>query len=152
MIPDPLHPALVHIPLALAMLMPLIAVLLLVAQYKKLFPPMTWLVVVVLQGILAVSALTAARTGEDEEDRVATVVEAQFIDEHEVRANWFVRACFLNLLIAAAGLLDKKLGLVGRYGYLAVSLGILALGLNVGHTGGQLIYEHGGASVYVTPK
>ena len=70
MLPDPLHPAVVHMPIALAILAPALALLAAVLISRKLVPPRTWLALVVLQGLLVGSAWLALETGEEQEERV----------------------------------------------------------------------------------
>ena len=52
MLPDPLHPAVVHFPIALAALVPLLAVLAIVAIRRRFLPPHSWWLVVLLQALL----------------------------------------------------------------------------------------------------
>ena len=49
MLPDPLHPAVVHLPIALAILLPGLALLGAWAIRSKLVPPRTWVALLLLQ-------------------------------------------------------------------------------------------------------
>jgi hypothetical protein len=60
--PDPLHPAVVHLPIALAVLMPLLAAAWIAAIAKGFLPARAWLAVVVLQVLLGASAWLAVET------------------------------------------------------------------------------------------
>jgi hypothetical protein len=148
-IPDPLHPAVVHLPLALAGLMPLVALGCALAIRTGFVPARAWLAVVLLQALLAGSAWFATETGEDQEERVERVVDERFIEEHEEGAEWLLRLAVAGLVISAAGLLPGRLGGAGRLAAIAATAVVLAAALRVGHTGGQLVYEHGAASAYV---
>jgi hypothetical protein len=53
------------------------------------------------------------------------------------------------LLLAASGLLKGKPGRAARGAATVGALLLLAAGYRVGHTGGNLVYEHGAASAYV---
>jgi uncharacterized membrane protein len=61
----PLHPKLVHLPIALAILMPMISGGLLLAWMKDLLPKRAWIVAVALQAVLVGSSVMAMRSGED---------------------------------------------------------------------------------------
>jgi hypothetical protein len=68
------HPKVVHIPMALGVLMPLIAGGLALAWWRSWLPWRAWFVAVGLQVALLVSGVVALRTGEAEEDRVERIV------------------------------------------------------------------------------
>ena len=73
-LPDPLHPAMVHLPLALAVLVPGLALLGALAIRLQLVPPRTWVAVLLLQAMLVGSGWLALETGEAQEERVEEVV------------------------------------------------------------------------------
>jgi hypothetical protein len=56
----------------------------------------------------------------------------------------------MGLLASAAGLLPRRGGAIGRVAGTAVTLAVLAAGLSVGHSGGELVYKHGAANAYLT--
>lgn len=146
--PEPLHPAVVHLPMALGLLMPLFVGAALYARRKKLIEPRVWVAVVVLQALLAGTALFAARTGEDEEERIAAVVAQEPIDAHRDSGVLLLRLATLTLIVAATGLLDGRTGSVARWLTLALALVVLVVTVRTGHQGGELVYRHGGAGVY----
>jgi hypothetical protein len=149
MLPDPLHPAVVHMPIALAILVPALALLAAVLISRKLVPPRTWLALVVLQGLLVGSAWLALETGEEQEERVEEVVAERHIEAHEETAERFQLAAVVALVVAAAGLLPGPAGGIGRGAAVLVTLAVLAAGVRVGHSGGELVYRHGAANAYV---
>src|SRR6185369_12870473 len=61
--PLPLHPIVVHLPIALAVLMPVLSAGLLAAWWRGLLPRRTWMIAVLLQGLLLVSGVVSLRTG-----------------------------------------------------------------------------------------
>jgi uncharacterized membrane protein len=147
------HPKVVHVPIALAVLMPLIAAGALLAWWRDWMSRRVWIGVVVLQAILVGSAFVALRTGEAEEDAVEKIVAEDAIHEHEEAAEWFLWASAIVLaLIAAAAVLPNArvalgLALLGTLGTLLV----FAAGYRTGHLGGELVYRHGAAKAYETP-
>ncbi len=60
------HPKVVHLPMAIAVLMPLIAGGLLLAWWRSWLPHRGWFVAIGLQAILLGSGIVALRTGEAE--------------------------------------------------------------------------------------
>ena len=148
MLPDPLHPALVHLPLALAVLTPALALLAVLAIRVGFFPARVWVVIVLLQAAMLGSGWAAQETGEAEEERVERVVAERHIEEHEEAAERFVALAAAALLLSAAGCLSGRWGRVARFATLAAGAVVLAAGLAVGHSGGELVYRHGAAVVY----
>lgn len=151
-IPDPLHPAVVHLPIALSLLMPLVALGSAVAIRRGFVPARAWLGVVLLQALLAGSAWYATETGEEQEERVERVVAERFIDEHAEAAEWLLRLAVAGLAISAAGLLPGARGGAGRLATVAVTVLVLASAVRTGHLGGELVYRHGAANAYLDPS
>lgn len=149
MIPNPVHPAVVHLPIALAVLLPGLALLTLVAVARGLLPARAWLLVVLLQAVLVGSAWLALETGEEQEERVERVVAERYIEGHEEAAERFLVLAVAVLALTATGLLRGRLGEAGRAVATAATLAVLVGGFLVGRSGGELVYEHGAASAYV---
>jgi uncharacterized membrane protein len=149
MLPDPLHPAVVHFPIALATLLPLFAALVLLAIRSGATPARSWAVIVLMQAILAGSAWLGHETGEEEEERVEKVVDEELIEEHEEAAEWVFYGSLAGLALAAGGLAPGSAGGWLRVGTLVVSLATLGAAVRTGHLGGELVYRHGAANAYV---
>lgn len=147
-LPDPLHPAIVHLPLALAALMPLAAATLAVAVWRRWLPPRSWALVMLLQAALVGGAWLAVETGENEEERVEVVVPERFLETHEERANNFLWIATAGLVITGIGLLRGSTGAFGRAVAVAAALGVLFAAIRVGESGGELVYRHGAANAY----
>ena len=144
------HPKVVHIPIALAVLMPVVSAGLLLAWHRNWLPNRSWFVAVLLQLILVASGLLALRTGEQEEERVEEVVPERAIDSHEEAAEMFVWAsgAVLLLMLGALWRAEKQEGPILAGVALAGTLLVLLLGYRTGEAGGALVYEHGAADVY----
>src|SRR5215471_7708483 len=98
----PLHPAVVHVPLGLALVMPVLLAGLLWAVYTNRLPRAAWLVGLVLQGVLLGAALVALRTGEQDEERAEVRATEAQVDAHAHAARAFTWAA--GATFAAAGL------------------------------------------------
>lgn len=146
------HPKVVHIPIALGVLMPLVASGVLLAWWRKWLPARSWVLVVALQALLLGSGIVALQTGESEEERVERVVPEQAIDEHEEAAEAFVytSGAVLGVMLLGLATSQRRTGLpfsaLGTLGTLVV----LGFGYQTGLAGGELVYRHGAASVYVS--
>jgi uncharacterized membrane protein len=149
MLPDPLHPAVVHFPVALAILAPLLALLVSVAIRARVVRARSWMVVVLAHAVLAGSAWFATETGEDQEDRVEKVVAERHIHTHEEAAERFLWLAVAAAVVSAGGVLGGSLGGIARVATLAAGVAVIAASYPVGESGGALVYEHGAASAYV---
>lgn len=140
----PLHPALVHLPLGLALVMPLLTVALLAGR-RWFGPPVVGLVAV-LQLVLVAGAVVAKETGEDAEGPAKEQgAPRAVIHEHEERAELFTVLAGLGFLAlagsTAAGTRRAAVPLLGAASVL--SLATAVQGARTGHEGGELVYEYG---------
>jgi uncharacterized membrane protein len=149
-LPDPLHPAVVHFPIALGVLAPAVVAGLVWAIHTGRLPHRAWLAAVGLQILVVASAWVAVDTGHDQHERVERVVDKAVVEEHEEAAETFAWLASATLLIAAAGLIRSRAGDIARVLTLvAACAGMLAVA-KVGHSGGELVYHYGAASAYTT--
>lgn len=145
----PLHPKLVHLPIALALLMPMVSAGLLLAWMRDLLPRRAWVVAVALQAVLVASSVAAMRSGSSEEETVERVVAESAIETHEEAAEAFTWTSGGVLLLFVAGLaLPAAAGRGAATAATAATLVVLFLGYRVGQAGGALVYQHGAASAY----
>jgi uncharacterized membrane protein len=144
------HPKVVHIPIALGMLMPLIAAALAVAWWRGWLPSRSWALAVALQAVLVGSGIVALQTGESEEERVERVVAERTIKGHEEAAEVFVGVSggILGIMLLALIAGRRKAGLPIAAAATLGTLVVLALGYRTGQAGGELVYRHNAASVY----
>jgi uncharacterized membrane protein len=149
MLPDPLHPAVVHLPITLAVLIPALAILATLLIHGGFLPSRTWGLVVLLQALLVGSGWLALETGEEEEERVEEIVAERHIETHEDAAKRFVWIAAAGLAVGALGPLNGRAGAIGRAAGTLASLAVLAAGVYVGHSGGELVYKYGAASAYL---
>jgi len=148
-IPSPLHPAIVHLPMALAVLIPVFAIGSLWAVKRGARPFRAWGIAVALFATLSLSSWAALETGKDADEKVESVVPESAIGIHEEAAEQFLTLSVIVLSIAAIGLFKGRVGGVARGAATVGALGLLVAGWNVGHSGGALVYQYGAASAYV---
>ncbi len=147
----PLHPAIVHLPLGLAFVAPVVAVILLGLALGGKLARTHVLIAVALQFILVASAVVALQTGEQAEDRAERVVNERFIEEHEHRAQAFtiVAGATLAVFLGALALANRPgSARVALAIAVAMTLGVAGFGMRAGHAGGELVYVHGAASAW----
>jgi len=147
--PYPLHPAVVHFPIVLAVALPFLALAGVLAARRPGAGRYPWGVVVALAVLLPLSAWAALETGEEQEDTVEAVVGEAPLHRHEEAAEGFLAGAVLVGALALGGLLPRKAGAVARVATVPVAVAVLALGFRVGGSGGDLVYRHGAASAYV---
>jgi formate hydrogenlyase subunit 3/multisubunit Na+/H+ antiporter MnhD subunit len=149
----PLHPKLVHLPIALAVLMPFLAGGISAAIRKEWLPTRAWVIVVVLQTLLLLAGLAAANTGESDEERVGRVVPHDAIEAHEDAANWFIAstAGVLALAVAAVSIKRPELKRVLMMATVIGTVMVMFVAQRVGELGGELVYVHNAAKAYIEP-
>ncbi len=150
MLPNPLHPAVVHFPIVLVVLLPFFVAGALWAVRRGVAPLRAWAFPVGVAVALFASSVVALRTGQAEEERVERVVTESALESHEEAAERFLVLAGVLLVVAAVGLTKGNLGVSARLLTLVGSLGLVAAGVQVGAAGGELVYTHGAASVYVS--
>ena len=148
MLPNPLHPAIVHFPIVFSVLLPLAAAAAFVAIRKGAHARWIWAIPLAFSVALAGSAWLALETGESEEDAVEAVVAESAIHEHEEAAEIFLVLSAVVAGVAAVGMAGGTLGSAARAVTIVGSLVVLGAGIQVGKLGGELVYEHGAASAY----
>ncbi len=145
MLPDPLHPAVVHFPIVLMTFLPLAALGALWALRRGVSPFRAWIVPSVMAGVLSLSAWAALQTGEAGEERAEDVVGEQVLSAHEEAAERFLAMSGIVFVIAAAGLLRGAPGRAARAVATVGTLALLVAGYQVGHSGGRVAYGTPGA-------
>ena len=149
----PLHPMVVHLPLGLALVVPLVAFGVLAYSFKREWLAPMWGIVVLLQLVMVGGAFFAMRTGEDQEQVVARIVPHEALEHHEEAAELFSYAGLAVLVLGAAALLPmnqkKRQGLGAAT--VVGSVAVAAMGLEAGEHGGELVYEYGASRAYANP-
>jgi uncharacterized membrane protein len=149
----PLHPMLVHLPLALAILIPLLASGLLIAIWRSWLPRRVWSIVAAAQLLLVGSGVLAMRTGEADEHRVEKAVPKAALERHEEAAEVFVWAGGILLVFSILPLVFRSSKTVLLSGAATVlgSFGVLGLGFQVGQAGGEIVYRHAAPAIFGVP-
>ena len=149
----PLHPAIVHFPVALAALMPLLGGAAFVAWWQNWLPGRRlWVAVIACQALLVVGNAIALRTGEGEEKRVDGVVLDVALEHHEAAAELFGATAGAVLVLAAAAFVlpgESTRRMVALLSVIAMAA-VAGLAYRTGKTGGELVYRYGAAGVYAT--
>ena len=144
------HPKVVHIPIALALLMPLVAAGVWVGWLRRWWPARTWVIALALQGALVASGVVAMQSGERDEELVESIVPEPALEAHEEAAAQFVWAGGVVALamVGALALANHPAGRVAAAVGVLGTLVVLALGYRTGQAGGALVYKHGAASAF----
>jgi len=149
MLPNPLHPAVVHFPMALAVMLPISAAIAVWAIRRGATPLKAWAIPFLFAAALTGSSWVALETGEAQEERVEDVVGRGPIHEHEEAAERFLVLSGIVMLVAAGGLVGGTIGTASRLVASLGSIAVLAAGIQVGAAGGDLVYKHGAGQAYM---
>jgi uncharacterized membrane protein len=144
----PLHPIIVHFPIAIGMIAPLLILLIWMGIHRWSWPMRTWSIVVLVNLILVVSSVAALKTGEQDEDKVESYVTKQAFEDHEElgeKLPWLFAALMVVSAIPFVIPKQKKLFMTAT---LILSSASIAPIVVVGHTGGKLVYEQGAANAH----
>jgi uncharacterized membrane protein len=143
----PWHPKLVHLPLALAFLVPALGVLLWIATARGWLPRRAWLLFVLAQLGLALGAWAASATGEEDEHLVERFVPEAALETHEEAAEAFLWGGALALGVGLLPLVAPRRR-VGPAAGAAIAAAAVVAGLAVraGEAGGALVYRYGAAA------
>jgi uncharacterized membrane protein len=150
MLPDPIHPSIVHFPIVFSVLLPLAAVGAFLLARRGAPIRTAWLGVVGGAALLAGSSWLAVETGEQQEERVEDVVGEAPLDTHQDRATIFMYLAAGTLVLTGAGLVRGKVGQAGRVAGTVAALAMLPTGILVGHSGGELVDTSGAAQAYTS--
>ena len=145
--PHARHAAFVHLPIVMCLLAPVVAIALAVTRFRHR-PTALVLVAVLLAASLGAGLASGA--GEEAYERVEdatpplTMLEHDALEEHEAlgEGGWMWPAG--AAAIAALTLVPvPRIRLVAGGLTVAACLGVAGWASLAGHTGGQLVYEHG---------
>jgi uncharacterized membrane protein len=150
-LPDPLHPIVVHFPVVLSVLLPLVALVSLYAIKGGARPVRAWGVAVAVAAALTLSAWVSVETGEQQEERVEDVVGEARLDTHAEAGQTLLYTSVGVLAVLALGLMPGDKGRVARYAGAVGTLVVAGMAFRVGMTGGDLVYKYDAASAYTTP-
>ena len=142
----PLHPAVVHLPLGLALVVPLLALGIAIAIRRGALPARSWLLVLALQAVSFAGGLLSLRTGEQEEERVEDRVAERAIERHETLAERFVWSAGGTLALGAAVLVVRSHPATTTLMAATTLAAVVTAGagLQVGHSGGMIVHGPGG--------
>jgi uncharacterized membrane protein len=151
-LPEPLHPAVVHFPLVFALVLPILAIVALWRMHDGA-PLRTWGVVVFLAVLSFGAGYLAARIGEAEEERAEEVLASEDpIHEHEEAAEMFLLVSGITAGLAILGFAPRLIGRSARLLALLGSLIAAAAIARTGFLGGELVFQHGAAAAYTAVR
>lgn len=150
----PWHPSIVHFPLALAVLTPVLgAILWWATRSDDGLAQRAFRLPFAAQVVALITAIIAQRTGDGDHHRVEEVVDRALIHAHEQAGEFFTIATGVVLAAWFASAAAKEAKVARNAAILAILLGLVAagLGLRAGHFGGELVYTHGAAEAWRAP-
>ncbi len=146
----PLHPIVVHFPIVLGALLPVLAILLWWAIKKWQWTPKVWALVSIVALVYSLSAVVAVQLGEEDEEKVEKVISEKVIEEHE-EAGELIPWLAGTLFLVSLGGFTVKYSKQAKVAMIVLSLVAVVPLINAGHTGGELVYEHGASIAHLPP-
>lgn len=146
----PLHPLVTHLPLVLAVLLPIVSGAIGYAVWKGRASGGLWVWVLAGHFVLLASAGAASLLGEADARRIQTRVEADAVEEHQDEGHRLLFGVSVAFGLALAGLVlrDPKRRHVAMAATLAAGLVCAALAVAAGRGGAVLVYERGAAAAW----
>lgn len=145
----PIHPMIVHFPMALTFILPILVLVFAYMIKTNKMNHSSWLIIIGLQLAVVATGYISLETGENEEDLVARVLDKDLIHEHEEAAEIFVGSTVIGLVLSIGVFFIRN-----EFQF-AIKLAIAIIGLiscylayQTGLLGGELVYKHGAASAY----
>lgn len=142
MLPDPLHPAVVHFPIVLMYIAPFVTAFVLWRLSRTESRSTTWLIVPVLLAAVTISGFVAKQTGEEGEELAEEIVDHDVIERHEDQGKQFVWFALATVVIAAAGFASGPVGSSLRILTLVMTIVGAVLVTRTGYSGGTMVYDH----------
>jgi uncharacterized membrane protein len=153
---DMLHPAVVHVPLGIALLLPLLCLVAVWLHFgrheESALVSRFWFAVVLALFVASAGALLSHSTGEAGEHAVEKFIPKEAIERHEDYSKIFAALIYTMTAIASLTLIVR--GRLKGAGILLVtllSLATLGAGYLTGNEGGKLVYTHKAAN-YLQPE
>ncbi len=136
----PFHPIVVHLPIAIGCLLPLLMIFNVITIQRFQWPVKTWWMIVLLQVIFLITSIVAVQTGEyDEETGRAPLVSGLSI--HEEWGEKVPIAATVMLILSFSPILIPSKSTRMMVICIFASFGVILLLIQTGHTGGKLIYS-----------
>jgi uncharacterized membrane protein len=149
LLPSPLHPLVVHFPVVLAVFLPFLALLAMIAIARGTPPRTAWGLVTVAAVLLFIGSHVAIWSGEQEEEKVEEVLDHDLIEEHEHHGERLRLMAGIAVVVFAIGMGGGGFGRIARPVGFLLSVAILIQSIPAGHSGAMLVYRHGAAAAYV---
>ncbi|VAX17931.1 hypothetical protein MNBD_NITROSPINAE04-1261 [hydrothermal vent metagenome] len=146
----PLHPLVVHFPIVLAVMTPIAFIVAGIMSKKTENPKSLWIATTALCVFFSASAFITMELGEQDEEIVEKVISEKTIENHSDWAEAFTWATLAPLLFS--GLMVAKNNSWLKPAAIVSSLVVLGLGVQTGHSGGELVYKHNAAQAYVSKQ
>ncbi len=145
----PLHPAVVHLPLALTFVLPALIIVFIWAIRSGKMSREMWVVIVGLQLLITASGYISLELGETDEEKVSKVAGILLMQTHEQTAEIFVGTTVVSLAVGVVAIfLQAQFQIYARLGVLVLSLISCVFAFKTGQLGGEIVYAQNGASVH----
>ena len=143
----PLHPLIVHFPIALAIFLPILSITIFILFRNTVMYKKAWILVVLFSGIYAVTALIAEETGESEETKVERYVGESAMEKHEELGERIPKVSWVLFVLSIIPLITNKT-ILSQSIFIAASIAGVYPIYQAGHSGAELVYKYGAANAH----
>ena len=144
----PLHPVIVHFPVALTFVALIAYPALALWIGNNPDRQKAWVVASVLSIILIAVSYAALFSGEQDAEAVSKIVGNDPIGEHAEAAEWFFYCSWIPFLFSLMGLKPWKGRKAGIWLTVLAQVLVTGLLIEAAHHGGELVYKHGAARAH----
>ena len=145
------HPALVHAPLGLMILAPILTLYTLYVIRKRDNPQLLYLTFFLFL-LISIGAFLAVISGEVGEEILEGKISESVIESHEEIAEFFAILSYtLTVLSLFIIFLNDRLRQFALFGLFLLSVALLFTGIITGKRGGALVYEHNAPRYLMSP-
>ncbi len=145
----PVHPLLVHLPIAFALFGPVFFLVLLLVIRRRPESRGLWKWTILWQFLMCASIYAAMATGDGDAKEVRAHIGSEAIGRHEDAAELLFFMALLALVPALAGVKASAYEFAARITATVMQVALLAFCVNTARLGGEIVYKHGGAKAHV---
>ena len=144
----PLHPAIVHLPIGIALMLPILNILFFWLFKTGKAKREASMILIIMHLGLATTSFLAMQLGEIEEEKIEHQIDHNALENHEHKGEFYAQATIALALVSVLLVFTRGRRFEQVLGLLFIGQIILIFfTYQVGHSGAQLVYKHDAATL-----